>query len=573
MQPALPSNFGPYLIRDKIGSGGMATVYRAFDPARNQDVALKVLSIHLTTNDNIIKRFKREAEALRQLDHPNILPIYDYDGDNDPPYIVMRLMSGQSLANLLESGQPLDPALVSRYVRQIASALDYAHAHHVIHRDIKPSNILFDLQGNPYLSDFGVAFVEDGGTRLTSDGGFIGTVHYASPEQCKGETPVAASDIYSLAVMAFQMLTGQALFDGPTPLVVMRKHLGDAPPNPISINPRLPVHLYSVLAKALAKLPENRYSTAMKFSQAMDDALGLPAYQQTMDDQTWLTGQVPMTAAATTAAATFTDDLPSQLEPGTIVAGELAPDWLEPEDAPEKGTVVSSEVAADWLEPDAAKSSPIPYPGLERFAYIKAPVPSGDPSSMGKSGLYFIIAISLLLLAVAAVMGYDKWGTTPKAESPKLDATYHDLDLSVKYPDDWTAQTASSPLLPGSSSAIILSDHSVSATEPYGNADIVILIQPVDAASLFAVPDECPIGGGPENVFDCMTEQGLPAPAYESADRGILLRGTLPPTSTTYPMILLPRDESSWLALIIVQWDDYADARALLADVAASVQS
>jgi hypothetical protein len=102
---------------------------------------------------------------------------------------------------------------------------------------------------------------------------------------------------------------------------------------------------------------------------------------------------------------------------------------------------------------------------------------------------------------------------------------------------------------------------------------MAILIQPVDAASLFAVPDECPIGRGPENVFDCMTEQGLPAPAYESADRGILLRGTLPPTSTTYPMILLPRDESSWLALIIVQWDDYADARALLADVAASVQS
>ncbi|HEX3053460.1 MAG TPA: serine/threonine-protein kinase [Aggregatilineaceae bacterium] len=287
----LPQAVGPYLIRAKLGAGSMAAVYRAYDTRIQREVALKVLQLYLVGNESASKRFEREAQTLINFHHPHILPVFDYGWDGDTPYYAMPLMSGRSLADLLKSA-PLPLPQVGEITRQIASALDYAHRHHIIHRDIKPKNILLDDHDTPFLADFGVALATKS-PRLTSQGNFIGTVAYASPEQCRGDTVNSPADIYGLAVIVFQMVTGHPLFEAPSPLAMMMKHMNEAPPNPLAYNSRLPVGLYAVLAKALAKLPENRYETAKKFSEALDEVLGLFTPPPQADDDAWLGAAPP----------------------------------------------------------------------------------------------------------------------------------------------------------------------------------------------------------------------------------------------------------------------------------------
>lgn len=268
----------------------MATVYRATHPQDGREVALKVLAIHLADHGDVRRRFEREANMLLQFRHPHILPVYDFGEDRGTPYLVMKLMSGRTLSDLLQ-GKPLRIEEVGQYTRQIASALDYAHARGIIHRDVKPANILLDQAGTPYLADFGVAYwttESDPNVRLTQTGEFIGTVAYASPEQCEGKKLDRPSDIYALAVMVFQMATGHLPFESSSPLAVIKMHLRDAPPNPLAFNPSLPVALYNVLVKALAKLPENRHPSAMKFSEAVDEALRLRAWLQPVGEDNWL---------------------------------------------------------------------------------------------------------------------------------------------------------------------------------------------------------------------------------------------------------------------------------------------
>ncbi|HVO71876.1 MAG TPA: serine/threonine-protein kinase, partial [Aggregatilineaceae bacterium] len=288
-----PRTIGEYQIAEKIGSGGMATVYRAHDPDRRAQVAIKVLAVHLANDESSRRRFEREANTLIHLNHPHILPVYAFGEDGGTPYLVMRLLSGRSLADLLQGG-PLPIEQIGRFTRQIAGALDYAHARHVIHRDVKPRNVLLDDQDNPYLADFGVAYFTDlgPGARLTSDGRFVGTAAYASPEQCEGKQLGRPADIYSLAVMVFQMSTGRLPFEAPSPLMVIKKQLYEPPPNPLAFNPALPIQLYHVLVKALAKDPSARHLSAMKFSEAVDEALGLHTLAEADGDDDWLRGDI-----------------------------------------------------------------------------------------------------------------------------------------------------------------------------------------------------------------------------------------------------------------------------------------
>ena len=227
--------FGPYIIQEKIGAGGMATVYRARHVNSQNQIALKVLSIHMTGQEDMRRRFEREARTLIQFNHPHILPVFDFGEDRGTPYIALKLLSGRDLSDLLKNA-PLPIAQIGRLTRQIASALDYAHARGIVHRDIKPANILLDDQNNPYLADFGVAYLTepDLGTRLTQAGSFIGTVAYASPEQCRGEPLDRPSDVYALAVMVFQMATGRLPFEALSPLAVIKLHLHESPPNPLA---------------------------------------------------------------------------------------------------------------------------------------------------------------------------------------------------------------------------------------------------------------------------------------------------------------------------------------------------
>jgi serine/threonine protein kinase len=328
-----PEKIGPYVITGKIGSGGMATVYRAIHPKDQREVALKVLAVYLTDDEEVRRRFEREAHTLLQFQHPHILPVYDFGQDNGTLYLVMKLMSGRSLDDLLQ-GHPLPLEDVGRYTRQTASALDYAHARGIIHRDVKPANILLDDAGTPYLADFGVAYwtVEaDSGARLTQAGAFLGTVAYASPEQCEGKKLDRPSDIYSLAVMVFEMATGRLPFESTSSLAVIKMHLRDAPPNPLAFNPRLPVTLYNVLVRALAKLPEARYPSAMKFSEAVDEALGLHVLPEPTGEDDWLYGDIrpisPDGPAAWTAPAA--DQPPPQ-----PFSSSPATDQLPPQPAP-----------------------------------------------------------------------------------------------------------------------------------------------------------------------------------------------------------------------------------------------
>ncbi len=318
---AIPQRIGHYLIREKIGSGGMATVYRAYNPEDGQDVAIKVLSIHTVDHATLIKQFEREGQTLLSISHPNILPVYDLSHEGDSPYIVMKLLDGRTLEHLLQ-GVPLPPEQAANITRQIASALDYAHARQVIYRDIKPSNILLDGRSKPYLADFGIAYAPDTASRLTATGDFIGTAAYASPEQCRGDQVEGPSDIYSLGVVVYEMLTGKNPFVAPSSLAMMKKHMAENPPNPLSLNPRLPIEVYAVLLMALAKLPEHRFQSAIKFSEALDTALHIHRIDiaQDDDDMAWLVDRRPPAAAVRTP-----DPTPHAAAARTIPGGTEQP--------------------------------------------------------------------------------------------------------------------------------------------------------------------------------------------------------------------------------------------------------
>lgn len=268
----LPRPIGPYLVTEKIGAGGMANVYRARHTETGAEVAIKVLALHLEQQPAARARFEHEAALLLGLHHAHILPVYDFGADGDIPYLVMQLLGGRSLKDELH-GVPLDPAQTAIWIRQLAGALDYAHARGVIHRDVKPANVLLDGEGAPFLADFGVATVIDAAQQ--APGEFVGTAAYAAPEQCRGEPAVRASDQYALAVVAYEMLTGQRPFGGPTALAVIAQHIGDAPPDPLALNPALPRAVRPVLARALAKSPAARYPSTRAFSRALDAALDL----------------------------------------------------------------------------------------------------------------------------------------------------------------------------------------------------------------------------------------------------------------------------------------------------------
>ncbi len=268
------NKLGPYELLEEIGRGGMATVYRAFQPNVDRFVAVKVIHRSVASDSKSLDRFTREARLIAKLEHPHILPVYDYNGANDPPYIVMRYLPTGTLKDILERGQ-LPFHEVAFLMGQIASALDYAHRQGVIHRDIKPSNIMVDSDGNAFLTDFGIArIVEAAGEGLTGTGMAIGTPGYMAPEQGLGVPIDHRADIYALGVMLFEMLTGKVPFSAETPMAVILKHINDPVPQIALVNPKLPPEVNHVVQRAMAKRPEDRYETASEMARALTAALG-----------------------------------------------------------------------------------------------------------------------------------------------------------------------------------------------------------------------------------------------------------------------------------------------------------
>lgn len=269
---------GGYEILSQIGKGGMATVYCARQTSMNRVVALKVLPREMMKDDSYLARFKREVAIVAQLEHRNIVPVYDHDDYEGQPYIAMRYMKGGSLDALLNDG-PMPIDRVIKIISQIAPALDYAHSKGVLHRDLKPSNILIDDDGGFYITDFGIARIlnaDHTGATLTTQG-VLGTPSYMSPEQAQGQPMDGRSDVYSLGVMLFEMATGRRPFYSDTPYSVAVMQVTAPPPSPRSLNPRLGYAVEQVIFKALKKTPEERYQTAQDLAEALRMAVEAPA--------------------------------------------------------------------------------------------------------------------------------------------------------------------------------------------------------------------------------------------------------------------------------------------------------
>jgi eukaryotic-like serine/threonine-protein kinase len=253
-----------YEIIDKIGGGGMAEVFHGYDTVLHRDVGIKILRDQFIQDKQFVARFRQEACNAACLSHPNIVNIYDSGNEHDIYYIVMEYVVGRSLKEVIEENGALDYKTAARYAIGIASALKQAHDHSIVHCDVKSQNILIDTKGVPKITDFGIARAF-GQPSNGSDKNVIGSVYYLSPEQAAGQPMTPQSDLYSLGVVLFEMLTGKLPYDGDTPLEVARMHLESSTPSARRYDPDIPYYLDNIITKALAKNPRLRYATADDF--------------------------------------------------------------------------------------------------------------------------------------------------------------------------------------------------------------------------------------------------------------------------------------------------------------------
>jgi serine/threonine protein kinase len=257
---------GKYEVIELLGQGGMATVYKGYQQDIDRYVAIKVLPPHPGQDMQFVERFMLEARTIARLQHPHILPVYDFGTEDDILYLAIAYVQGGSLSDRIDRG-PMPLQEVERVLSQLAAALDYAHRQGVIHRDIKPDNILLDGEGNVLLADFGIAKLVGGDTRLTATGGLIGTPAYIAPEQGQGLPISSSADIYSLGVVVYEMITGQQPYAAETPMQVVLKHMTEPVPSITAATEGLPLMLEEVMHRVLAKNPADRYETAAEFAQ------------------------------------------------------------------------------------------------------------------------------------------------------------------------------------------------------------------------------------------------------------------------------------------------------------------
>lgn len=266
----MPEKIGRYEIKSELGRGGFATVYRAYDPRFEREVAIKFMPPELLHADPQFRmRFEREEKIIAQLEHPAIVPVYDVGEENGQPYFVMRYMSGGSLSERIK-GKKFTPEEAVRILEQIAPGLDEAHSKGIIHRDLKPANILFTNRGVPLISDFGIAKFSQGEVSGNMTGSaIIGTPAYMAPEQASGDNIDGRADIYALGVILYEMVTGKQPYQADTPLGLAIKHITEPVPRILEANPELPKWMEKVISTAMAKNPDDRFSTAVELAETI----------------------------------------------------------------------------------------------------------------------------------------------------------------------------------------------------------------------------------------------------------------------------------------------------------------
>lgn len=261
-----------YQILETIGGGGMANVYKAHDVILNRNVAVKVLRPQFSDDDEFIRRFRREAQAATSLSHPNVVTIYDVGEENDLYYIVMEYVEGLTLKQLIQQQGALSIEKTVNIMQQICSAINHAHANHIVHRDIKPHNILISELGEAKVTDFGIARAMTSAT-ITHTNSVMGSVHYLSPEQARGGMVNEKSDIYSLGIVLYEMVTGRVPFSGDTAVSIAIKHLQTEVPSPRKANPQLPQSIENIILKATAKDPFHRYTNVRSMEEDLQTSL------------------------------------------------------------------------------------------------------------------------------------------------------------------------------------------------------------------------------------------------------------------------------------------------------------
>ncbi|MFN8450799.1 MAG: serine/threonine-protein kinase [Anaerolineae bacterium] len=311
---------GKYEITELLGQGGMATVYKGYQREVDRFVAVKVLPPHPGLNTQFVERFRLEARTIARLQHPHILPLYDYGDDEGILYLVMAYADGGSLSDRIRQGA-LPSSEIQRLFQQISGALDYAHRQNVIHRDIKPDNILLDREGHALLADFGIVkLMEDvESANLTGTGGLVGTPAYMSPEQGQGLPLDNRSDIYSLGIVIFEMLTGKQPFSAETPMQLVFEHISTPVPPLREFNAKVPPDLDAVMRRALDKKPQNRYASAREFFEEFNQVLsGSPAFS--------VTKTLPPTGSETVPLITYSPT-PQQTPPPPVTTVITTTAW------------------------------------------------------------------------------------------------------------------------------------------------------------------------------------------------------------------------------------------------------
>lgn len=407
----LPERIGRYKIKGELGRGGMATVFHGFDTRFKREVAIKVLPREFLHDPAFRARFEREAQTIAALEHPAIVPVYDFGEEDGQPYIVMRLMTGGTLNDRLRRG-PLPLPEAARIVNALAPALDEAHSRGIIHRDLKPGNILFDQRGDPYISDFGIAKLSDSSAAFTGSG-VLGTPAYMSPEQARGERDVdGRSDVYALGAILFQLLTGQPPYEADTPMGVVVKHLTEPAPNILEVNPNLPPATDRLISKAMAKDKRVRFRTAGDMATLLTTIA--------RGEATGAELAAGDAVAPPPASARLTGSLGAPPGPFTASASasQLPASMPKPSVAPASAPVSVSGSAPNHTPPTPAVPPPPTPAAPQTFSGTLA-----QPASLPVWAWIAATAVIVLVTGLAALFAFNLLFNDPSAAAPPTAAT------------------------------------------------------------------------------------------------------------------------------------------------------